>query len=366
MPANSTMGLRCLALVTEAFGGRNGIAQYNRDLLAALAEVGPLSSLTVLPRYTADDFAPPKGLIQARPKRSRLSYSLAALALAFGRRVDVVFCGHLFMAPLAAALARWKSAKLVLQTHGIEAWERPTRAQRTAAEAADLILCVSRHTRARVLDWAAIPPERVVVLPNTVGEAFAPGPSSLKERWELEDKRVLLTVGRLDSRERYKGHDRVIATLPEVVSRGHDVSYVIVGEGDDAARLRRLAQDAGVAERVRFIGPVDRPTLIQAYRMADLFVMPSTGEGFGIAYLEAMAAGTPALGLSAAGAVDALCDGALGTAVRPEQLASAIADLLATRKPEPAALSGAVRARFGRQVFSECVRLEFGRLTEAA
>ena len=73
---------------------------------------------------------------------------------------------------------------------------------------------VALHPRA-VLSWAAIAPERVLVVPNTVGEAFTPGESSsLRAALGLESKRVLLTVGRMDSRERYKGQDRVIAALP--------------------------------------------------------------------------------------------------------------------------------------------------------
>ena len=126
---------------------------------------------------------------------------------------------------------------------------------------------------------------------------------------------MLLTVGRMDARERYKGHDRVIEALPQLVAAGHDVIYVVVGEGDDVDRLKVSAVEAGVADRVRFIGAVGRETLVDAYRMADLFVMPSTGEGFGIAFLEAMACGTPALGLAIAGAADALADGELGTVV---------------------------------------------------
>ena len=90
----------------------------------------------------------------------------------------MVFCGHLYMAPLAMRVARWHRAKLIVQMHGIEAWQRPSRLQQRAVEAADLILCVSRYTRARVIEWAAIAPERVRVLPNTVGEAFTPGDAS--------------------------------------------------------------------------------------------------------------------------------------------------------------------------------------------
>src|SRR5262249_11371606 len=148
----------------------------------------------------------------------RVSYSASALTFALLHAVDVIFCGHLYMAPLAARLARLKGAKLVVQTHGIEAWDRPSVAQREALEGADLVLSVSRYTRSRVLNWATIPPERVAVIPNTVGSEFSPGVSSLHKAWNLEGKRVLLTVGRLDSRERYKGQDRVIATLPKLLA----------------------------------------------------------------------------------------------------------------------------------------------------
>ena len=78
------------------------------------------------------------------------------------------------------------------------------------------------------------------------------------------------------------------------------------------AGLRAKLVGLGVADRVRFMGEVGPDILVDAYRMADLFVMPSTGEGFGIAFIEAMACGTPALGLAVCGARDAFGDGELG------------------------------------------------------
>ena len=358
-----------LAIVTDAFGGRGGIAQYNRDFLGALAESGEVSSITVVPRLAPDPPLPPKTIHQTLARSGRIAYSIAALRTAWSRPVDIVFCGHLFMAPLAALIARLKGAKLIVQTHGIEAWPRPSRLQRAAAEAADLVLCVSRYTRAAVLSWAAITPERVLVLPNTVREAFTPGDgSTLRAARARESKRVLLTVGRMDDgqHQRYKGQDRVIAAIPFLVAKGYDIDYLIVGEGDDRERLEDLAHNVGVSERVHFLGAVGLQSLTEIYRMADLFVMPSSGEGFGIAFLEAMVSGTPTLGLDVAGARDALADGQLGTLASEVELPAAIARVLAAPKPDPYMLAAAARARFGHETFVAGVRVVLNRLMEAA
>jgi len=176
---------------------------------------------------------------------------------------------------------------------------------------------------------------------------------------------VLLTVGRMDAGQRYKGQDRVIAAIPYIVAQGHDVEYLVVGEGDDRARLEALARDVGASERVRFLGAIGLQDLIETYRMADLFVMPSTGEGFGIAFLEAMASGTPAVGRNIGGARDALADGELGTLVSDAELPAALARLLAVPKPDPHALAAAVRARFGREIFAAGVSVALNRLMEA-
>jgi phosphatidylinositol alpha-1,6-mannosyltransferase len=356
-----------LALVGDAFGGRGGIAQYNRDFLGALAKSGAVSSITVVPRNARGKFLLPEKIEQTSAHDARSVYALAAFRTALSRPFDLVFCGHLFMAPLAALIARLKGAKLIVQTHGIEAWPRPSRSQLMAVEAADLVLCVSRYTRSAVLNWAAIVPERVLVLSNTVRDFFTPGDgSALRAELGLQGKRVLLTVARLDSQDRYKGHDRVIAVLPTLVAQGHDIAYVVVGDGHDRARLEATALRVVGPGRVRFIGEVEVQSLIKFYRMADLFVMPSTGEGFGIAFLEAMACGTCSVGLDVAGAKDALADDQLGTAVPETELAATIGRLLMEPKRDPGTLAAAVRTRFGPEKFATGVCTALNRLMEAA
>jgi phosphatidylinositol alpha-1,6-mannosyltransferase len=352
-----------LALVTDAFGGRGGIAQYNRDFLGALAASGTVSTLKILPRNAPDPVVVPPGIVQEQ-SAGRSAYVLAALRIALSEHIDIVFCGHINLAPLAAGIARLAGAKLVMQTHGIEAWPHPSRLARAAFESADLVLCVSRYTRAAVLGWASIAPERVMVLPNTVGERFTPGDASdLRRAWGIEGRRVLLSVGRMDSRERYKGHDRTIAAIPMLVAAGVDVIYVVLGEGNDRPRLEALANGTGVADRVRFVGAQDSGTVVAAYRMADLFVMPSTGEGFGIAFLEAMACGTPALGLGVAGACDALVDGQLGIMVTEAGFATALASALQRTKPDAGVLHAGVLDRFGPRCFAAGTQAVLSRLT---
>ena len=146
---------------------------------------------------------------------------------------------------------------------------------------------------------------------------------------------------------------------------GYDVHYLIVGDGDDRGRLEALARMTAVSDRVHFLGPIGLTDLIETYRAADLFVLPSTGEGFGIAYLEAMASGTGALGFGVAGAIDALGDGELGAITSELELVTTIAFLLDQERPVPGELSRSVRTRFGRESFLASTRKLFDRLAES-
>lgn len=353
-----------LALLTEAYGGWGGIAQFNRDCVSALA--GALAGaggvpIVVVPRYGTADGGLPPGVSQRPPAPARLGYVLTAIRAALTLRPRVILCGHLFMVPLAAMLARLTGAQLVLVLHGIEAWHTPTRLIRRAVAASDLVLSVSRYTRSAVLRWSTLAPERVVVVGNTFDTGFVPVDRvAARARFGLGSGPAILTVGRLDARERYKGHAELIEALAD--PKLADVTYVVAGDGDDQARLKALAERCGVAERVRFIGRVPAEALPALYSAADLFAMPSTHEGFGIVYLEALACGTPVLGLDRTGTRDALADGALGTLCAPGSLAAALAGALAQDPSHRDGLPAAVRARFGPEQFNRRIVQAFARL----
>lgn len=326
--------MRVLALVTDGFGGHGGIARYNDAFLRALAALDMVELVTVLPRYgeMIDDV--PARIRQLPPARSKVRYlTRLSILLSRQRDFDLVFCGHINMALIATVIARLIGCPSWLQLHGIEAWSRPGWWLRGAAERADLVTAVSRHTRRRFLSWVAIDPCRVRVLPDTVEPRFTPGPKPqhLLRRYGLEGRRTLLTVARLAASERYKGQDRVIDLLPKLRESFPDIVYVIVGDGDDRPRIEAHARETGVADMVRFLGRVAEADLVAHYRMADVFVMPSTGEGFGIVFLEAMACGIQAIGLDADGSVDPLSVPELGLATSIAGLRGAIeAALIAT------------------------------------
>jgi phosphatidylinositol alpha-1,6-mannosyltransferase len=349
-------GLRILALVTEAFGGRGGIAQYNCDFLSALARRDGLGEVIVLPRFSARSVSTlPIGVRQLRPIESKLGYSFSAIWTAILHQpIDFVFCGHFLMAPLAAGICKVLNVPLWLQVHGIEVfWREPSALERRSVESAKIVTTVSRHTRRRLLHWVGIDPARVKVLPNTVDPQYQPGPKPdyLLERHAAGGKKVLMTVSRLSKLERYKGHDRVIRTLPRLLEQHPDTIYLIVGDGGDRPRLESLAIECGVMKSVQFAGLVPSEELPDYFRLADVFVMPSMAEGFGIVFLEAMATGVHVIGGSKDGGRDALCDGALGTLVDPEnseELASAI--LAALDDP---ARTGDRTARFKPDLFRE-------------
>ncbi len=351
-----------LALITDGFGGSGGIAQYNRDLITALAACRGTGRIVVLPRLGEAGAAPPAGVRQLKPRRNAAVYSLAAVkaALTLGP-FDLVFCGHLHLAPLARLLSILLGVPLWLQLHGWEAWRVPRRIERRAAEGADLITAVSRYTRSRFLASCGVDPARVRVLPPTVAPCFGRGPkaAALAERYGLSGKRVLLTVGRLDADERRKGQDRIIGALPNIIAAFPDIVYLIVGGGDDKTRLEALAHDLAVADHVVFAGTVSSDELPQLYRLADVFVMPSTQEGFGIVFLEAAASGLRVIGGNADGSLDALADGAIGTAVDPADssaLVRAVTAGLAGDAAEPAGV-----ARFGFANFARHVEQLLGR-----
>lgn len=331
--------VKILALLTDGLGAGGGIARYNSDLMAALGKCKCVEQVLALPRFGSAVLERPGRVVQLEATPGAYAWALKATGLVLARRFDAIFCGHLNAAPLAAAIARLVGVPLWIQVHGIEAWRDRGGAFRHALASARLVTSVSRYTRRRLLTWSGLEPNVVRVLPNTLRTAClgrGTYPTELALQLGLEHSRVILTVGRLSEAERYKGHDRVISVLPDIAFRVPNVNYLIVGSGDDRKRLEALAHETGVIDRVIFASDVNSSQIDDYFQLADVFAMPSTGEGFGIVYLEAASAGLPVIAGNRDGSADALLDGKYGSLIDPEnklQLSSSIIDGLEGRLP---------------------------------
>jgi phosphatidylinositol alpha-1,6-mannosyltransferase len=332
---------RVIAFVSDAFGGHGGIAKFNRDLLGALAGMPECEAVLALPRIVTGELEaiPPKVAFEIRAARGKVAFVTTAIrtALGFGR-ADLVVCGHINLLPVAALVGFIRRAPTLLVLHGIEAW-KPTDSPvcNALARRVDAAAAVSNTTLHRFQQWARFPDERAHILPNCVDlSRYGPGakPADLVQHLGLDRRVTLLTVGRLSEFERYKGFDEVIEALAGLRTSHPDLTYLIAGDGPDRARLEQKVEALGMEGQVKFLGFIPEERKADYYRLADAYVMPSRGEGFGIVYLEALACGVPVLGSKIDGSRDALQDGELGTLVDPSKPAEVAEGILRTlRQP---------------------------------
>ena len=191
---------------------------------------------------------------------------------------------------------------------------------------ADKIVAISRYTKMSLGCFGVSMDKISIVHPATDLNLFHPGRdvSEIQQKYTLKNKKIILTVGRLDMR---KGQDMVIRSLPSVLGDFPEVIYLIVGKGDDETRLISLVRENKIENYVYFIRDVRREELHLYYNLCDIFIMVSrevkqTGnvEGFGIVYLEANACGKPVIAGRSGGVEDAVIDGYTGLLVNPENL----------------------------------------------
>jgi len=146
---------------------------------------------------------------------------------------------------------------------------------------------------------------------------------ALRRRWDVGSAPLLITVARLVP---HKGQDNVIRALSILRHQFRDLRYVLVGEGHDEQRLRDLARELNVEDRVGFVGPMRDDELPEAYATSTLYVGISridreiNAEGYGISFLEAAASGVPAVAGDSGGGRSAVRDGETGILVPPESV----------------------------------------------
>jgi len=364
----------CHVWLPDITATAGGIQRYSRFLLEALLDVWPEQRYEV---FLKNDQRHPTGLGGVRlhatgrlPRRLRSPGFAAQIASrALVDRPRLVIVGHLNFAVVSDWLDRYFGVPSWIVTYGIEAWgvERP--ALRRALARASCVVSISRYTAQRLILEQGLDPERLAILPCTFDpDLFQPrerSPRLLASLGLLPEQPILLTVARLAGRDRYKGYDLVFSALPGILAEIPDVHYVLVGEGDDRARIERRVRELGIERHVTLAGFVPDDELADYYNLCSLFAMPSKREGFGIVYLEAMACGKPSIAGNRDGARDALADGELGVLVDPDDASAfgaAAVEVLSGRHPNRVVYdSGELR----RQVVERFGPASFRRRLEA-
>ncbi len=325
----------------EIFAHEGGIQSYIKDIFRAYLGVSQAYKAEVfLLRDSPDRLNPFEDenlkfhyFKNQSPYLGRLQMAAALLKCLLQSRPQQVFCGHINLAMLVQTLCQPLGIPYTVLTYGKEVWEPLKNQERRALTSASGIWAISRYSRDRACVANGLNPKIVQMMPCAIdGDKFTPGSKEpeLVQKYGLAGTKVLMTVARLWSGDIYKGVDVTIRALPQVAQVFPEVKYLVIGRGDDQPRLAKLAKDLGVSDRVVFAGFVATEELMEHYRLADAYIMPSQ-EGFGIVYLEAMACGVPVLSGDDDGSADPLQDGKLGWRVphrSPDAVATACIEML--------------------------------------
>ena len=240
----------------------------------------------------------------------RMNADMLAAGVELGDRYrfDVVH-GHDWLVAMAGDhLARRFGAPLVITIHATEhgrhqGWvdKHPQShihgVERWITNRADRVIACSYYMREQVVDIFGVEEKRVVVIPNGIDpEDLHPQDESELERLRAEfaapDERLVLLIGRLVYE---KGFQLALEAMPRLVREVPGTRFLVAGSGTHEAELRRQATELGLDDHGTFLGWIGDDVLHSLYRIADVCVVPSIYEPFGLVALEAMASGCPCI-----------------------------------------------------------------------
>ncbi|MFN8340022.1 MAG: glycosyltransferase family 4 protein [Cyclobacteriaceae bacterium] len=353
-----------LFLYLKAFSMTGGIEKFNRSFLKALHELsveGHINARAISPYESTSDarYWPAGRLLNGFG--NKILFALKTIWVS--RKCEVLVLGHIHLMPVARLVRLFRPRiRVVLIVHGIEVWRTYTRSERAMLLKCHAIWSVSEYTRGRMRqsfpDLIQVP---MGIFPNTIDPYFSipadfSGRERLRHRYGIPDgAKVILTITRILTSEKYKGYDVILRALA-MESSPRDLFYVLGGKSEqrERERIEALAASLGVRDRLIMTGFIADEEIGDHYRMADVFVMPSKKEGFGIVFIEALACGVPVIAGDQDGSKEAVLNGDLGLLVNPDSaphVLAAIQQQLSTKPVAPEELHDRVMDKFGFERF---------------
>jgi glycosyltransferase involved in cell wall biosynthesis len=315
---------KLLVVMFEAWGHVGGIQQVNRSLIRLFARSDQFRDTLVLSlmdsqddvdvALTGTDVATHLEVVGFSSDKK--DFSLAFLESLVNYRPAVILFSHITLATLGL-MGKLLGYPYIFIAHGIEVWKRPSILTRLTVRLASHSLAVSEHTKKvattfdRAFDRLQVCPLGLNVDTSLDTEVY----SSLRDTFV--GKKIILIVARIDAREAYKGHLELIRAMRQISPKHPDARLVIVGQGSGVPFLKDVVQSEGLEEFVVFAGFISDRLLNAYYALCEVFAMPSRGEGFGLAYLGAMAHGKPCIGSRVDAAREVIADGETGFLVDP-------------------------------------------------
>lgn len=326
------MSKKILLLTLETFGAAGGIQSMSRTLSHSLHQLCEKNSWSIdlyalndrqfdlMPQYLpSSDF---KGF-----DRNKASFVLKSIIE--GMNADVVILSHINLSLIGVMLRLLNpNCKIWLITHGIEVWQPLKLWKKAIWKIADHIMCVSSFTKNKVIELHHADPERCLVLNNVLDPfiklpVFFDKPESLLKRYQLNTgQKIVFTLTRMASTELFKGYEKVIAAVSRIKQTIPDIKYMLAGPCDasEKVRIEQLIADYDLKNNFMLTGYIEETELADHFLLADLFVLPSKKEGFGIVFTEAMAMGLPVICGNADGSTDAVRNEEMGTAIDPDDI----------------------------------------------
>lgn len=255
----------------------------------------------------------------------KIFFSLTAILE--GIRSHTVILSHINLLFIALIIKRISPrTKVIMFAHGIDVWRDLKKWKGDfLRKECDEIWAVSTYTALKMLERHQVENEKIKIVHNCLDPfleipADFTKPADLLKRYNLKDTdSVIFTLTRLSSSELYKGYDLVIETMPRLLNEFPTLRYLIAGKADpgEQNRLNKMVRDNNLQDHITILGFVPEEELSEHFLLADVFVMPSRKEGFGIVFIEAAACGCKTIAGNQDGSVDALLNGNLGTLVSP-------------------------------------------------